>query len=93
MTARLTINDFAPQLGKDFSVDTGDSSCTLRLVEVTPAAEAPEGGGWVPFSLVFDGPAEPLLPQATYRLEDPDGRPMDVFLVPIATARYEAVFG
>lgn len=45
-----------------------------------------------PFSVVLRGPPAPLLPQDTYALRHPRLGPIDVFLVPIAAARYEATF-
>jgi hypothetical protein len=49
-----------------------------------------------PFSLVFRGPGEELLPQSTYLLEHPELGALQIFLVPISRdeggARYEAVF-
>ena len=48
------------------------------------------------FSLVFEGPAAPVLPQQIYRLEHPAMDAMEMFLVPVGLStngvRYEAVF-
>jgi Domain of unknown function (DUF6916) len=48
------------------------------------------------FSLMFDGPAQPRLPQATYELEHPALGAHAVFIVPVADLapgiRYEAAF-
>jgi hypothetical protein len=49
-----------------------------------------------PFSLVFAGPAAPVLPQSIYRLENDDLGALEIFLVPIGRdaggTRYEAAF-
>jgi hypothetical protein len=49
-----------------------------------------------PFSIVFRGPATPILPQRIYRLEHPAIGSFDLFLVPIGPdergLRYEAIF-
>jgi hypothetical protein len=67
----------------------------LLLVE----AETIDGGAHAPrpgFSLLFHGPADPLLPQATYRFEHPSLGAMEVFIVPLGRdehgATYEATF-
>ena len=48
------------------------------------------------FSLVFEGPAEPLLPQQTYQIANAEIGELDIFLVPIGqdaeSTRYEAIF-
>ena len=61
-----------------------------ELVEVT---ELPgESGGRAPFSLVFEGgPSQPL-PQAIYPVHHERLGETEIFLVPIAPDRYEAVF-
>lgn len=49
-----------------------------------------------PFTLQFHGPAEPVLPDATYHLQHEVLGGLEVFLVPIgpdaAGMRYEAIF-
>jgi hypothetical protein len=48
------------------------------------------------FSLIFTGPASPLLPQGMYRFEQERLGRFDLFIVPLGrddnTAQYEAVF-
>lgn len=93
----FTLARFEPLVGSRF---------TLRLDNATglPAqliqARAGSGGapdGRQPFSLTFEAPAEPELPQRIYRLEHPQLEALDLFLVPIARRptglHYEAVFG
>ena len=77
----LTADDFAPHLHERFAL----SPLELELVEVT-------GAGGRPFTLVFRGPGEPLLPQRIHRLEHPVLGALDLFLVPIGPGRYEAIF-
>jgi hypothetical protein len=76
----LTADDFAPHLHERFVL----SPLELELVEVTGAGR--------PFSLVFRGPAEPLLPQRIHRVEHPALGPLDLFLVPVGPGSYEAIF-
>jgi hypothetical protein len=51
-----------------------------------------EPGGRAPFSLVFLGGPNPPLPQRIYRVEHDRLGVMEIFLVPIAADRYQAVF-
>ena len=62
----------------------------VELVEVTELPREP--GGRSPFSLEFQGGPNPPLPQRIYRLEHHDLGAIEIFLVPIASDRYEAVF-
>ena len=95
MLERLTAADFAPRLGDRFRLQAGEATTLeAELIEVEEAA--PTDGGRTPFSLVFRGPLEPLLPQSIYRFEHDTLDPFDVFIVPIgpdeAGMRYEVVF-
>ena len=79
-----------------------DETTTIeaRLIEATPSSavsvSSPPNERRAPFSLVFQGPNIPPLPQRIYRLEHPELGMLDVFLVPIGQGaggmRYEAVF-
>ena len=75
------------------------STLELELVSVTPGPVPPEGarGGRVPFSIVFRGALEPVLPQRTYRFEHDELGSFELFIVPIgpdeAGMQYQAVFG
>jgi hypothetical protein len=68
-----------------------------ELIDVDEPEPAGAGALRAPFSLVFRGPLEPLLPQGIHRLEHDALGELDLFLVPIgpdeAGTRYEAVFG
>ncbi len=80
----------------DIVIEDGRISCELaecsQLKDSGPEVE----GRRQPFSLIFAGPADPVLPQATYRLENDEMGPLDVFLVPIGQdgsgVQYQAVF-
>jgi uncharacterized protein DUF6916 len=87
----LSVAEFAPLRGDRFRIAPEDSPpFDVELVEVTEIPREP--GGRMPFSLVFEGGPDPPLPQAIYRVEHEALGELDVFLVPIATGRYEAVF-
>lgn len=96
----LTLARFEPLVGSRFTVrlDETDGAVELpaQLVEARAGrGSAPEGRQ--PFSLTFEAPPEPALPQRIYRIEHPLLDAMDIFLVPVARTaaglHYEAVFG
>ncbi|HEY6759901.1 MAG TPA: hypothetical protein VI318_10435 [Baekduia sp.] len=102
MLERLTVASFTPTVGEVYAlVDEEHGRLPLELVEArTHAPDAPPAdaaGLRAPFSLVFRGPREPLLPQRIQRLEHDALGPLEIFLVPVgrdeAGTRYEAVFG
>jgi hypothetical protein len=83
----LTAADFMPLLHERFRIaDAFDA----QLVEVTEIPRKP--GGRAPFSLVFAGGPNPPLPQAIHPVHHEQLGAMEIFLVPIAADRYEAVF-
>ena len=101
MLARLTATSFAPAVGEAFVLDAGEAGqFDLELVESrlhdpdAPAQDA--SGARAPFTLLFRGPAEPLLPQGIYRLEHQSMGALEIFIVPIGQdadgVAYEAVF-
>lgn len=89
--------DFNPHIGSAFLIRFTDGEYTLRLAEVTeqPALGWP-GSSRSPFSLVFSGPAQPILRQGTYLLQHDVLGDLTLFIVPIqpdsSGSRYEAVF-
>ena len=95
MLDKLTLEDFAPRLAEIFRLEMPDGgSMDLRLVEAAGVGGTPNRRP--PFSLVFEGAAEPILAQAVYPLHHDDMGTLEIFLVPIgpggASMRYESVF-
>lgn len=92
----VTLAHFEPLVGSPFTLKLDDTaSLSAQLVEARPGrCSSPEGRA--PFSLTFEAPLEPALPQSIYRLEHAQMGSMDIFLVPIARTatglHYEAVF-
>ena len=88
------VDDFADRVGEGFRLAADDGTVGVTLVECERL------GGTVlerkPFSLVFLGPREPVLPQRIYPLSHDELGELEIFLVPIAQdadgTRYEAVF-
>jgi len=92
-----TLERFSPLVGDDrFELQLDDgSACSAALVEAK-ALPTPAFQGRQPFSLLFEGPPQPTLPQRIYRLSHPQLDAMDIFLVPVGrtqtATQYEAVF-
>lgn len=72
------------------------SNIELLLVEARVVGTKLAGGECRSFSILFHGPADPLLPQQTYSLEHDVLGTFDLFIVPVGRdingCRYEAVF-
>jgi hypothetical protein len=95
----LTPETFAPAVGDSFTLDAGEAGeLALELLDAR-ALERDDipAGGRTPFTVVFRGPAEPLLPQRIYRLEHHAIGTLEIFIVPVDRVEggtiYEAVFG
>jgi hypothetical protein len=87
----LTVGDFAPLQGERFRIaPDGAPPFEAALVEISEIPR--EQGGRAPFSLVFEGGPSPPLPQGIHRIEHDELGAIEIFLVPIAADRYEAVF-
>jgi hypothetical protein len=95
MLEKLTREDFDSRIGDSFrlSLPSGEAM-ELRLLEAAEIGGT--GKARSPFSVVFRGPNEPVLPQAIYHLEHDGMGPLEIFLVPLSQGSdgvdYEAVF-
>ncbi len=93
----LTRESFAGRLGESFTV-RGDGLPDLELKLAEANALGGDSDDREPFSLIFIGPLEPLLPQAIYSLAHDGLGTLDLFLVPVGPDKkrtgiqYEAVF-
>lgn len=100
MIDRLTREDFERCAARAFRLEAGEAAEGGHItLELTECEALPSGGrteGREPFSLLFRGPAEPVLPQRIYRLENDELGSLEIFLVPVASdaeaTKYEAVF-
>jgi Domain of unknown function (DUF6916) len=90
----LTAEQFAERLKETFALTAPGVAFDLVLVEVEKLGMARPGRN--AFSLLFRGPAKPILPQAIYRIENPAMGAIELFLVPLGPRDggicYEAVF-
>jgi hypothetical protein len=96
----FTVETFADRLGEPFRVTTEDgSTLELGLASATAAPARPneEPRSRAPFSIVFHGPPEPVLPQRIYQFEHEALGAFELFIVPLgpegSAMQYEAVFG
>jgi hypothetical protein len=96
MLDELTQLDFAPLVTDRFRLVESDVTLDLELLSAEAATVGGHPSGRTPFSLVFRGPREPLLPQRIYPLQHSVLGVLEIFLVPIGPdelgQRYEAVF-
>lgn len=98
MLETLTCADFVPHLHTRFFLAVDDATTfPMELVEAAESRFNPGvEGRRQPFSTVFLGPGDVVLPQGIYRLTHPEMGALDLFLVPIGVdasgVRYEAVF-
>jgi hypothetical protein len=100
--SQLTVTTCAAYVGDSFQVlFDGQTHLTLELIAATPYVglemeEASADGGRIPFSLIFRGQRDRVLPQRTYRLAHAALGEFPLFLVPIGPdsvgMRYEAAF-
>lgn len=88
-----TLAGFAAQRGTVFAV-AGVDGVALDLCETAPLdSQMPDEGR---FSLMFRGPARPVLQQATHTLEHAVLGTLAIFLVPVGRdaqgVQYQAIF-
>jgi hypothetical protein len=93
---RLTADDFVGYLGRRVWPDRPGLEMVLDRID---RAEFP---GWErvarkPFSLIFRGPRQPVLPEGLYPVKFADGPTLMLYVIPILTAagdhqEYQVVF-
>jgi hypothetical protein len=96
MPATLTEAEFSKHVNTKFRV-ASEQPIELELAEVKGyLSKAHEQSGMERFSIFFNGPREPFLPQGVYALEHDLMGAFELFLVPLGNnengVRYEAVF-
>lgn len=98
----MTYEQFAGRVGERFDVVAeGDAPALPMVLEAAtegtePGGPGPQGQERLQFSLVFRGPAAPVLPQGTFQVNHEGMGELELFLVPIGRddtgLRYEAAF-
>ena len=96
MSDRLELATFEPCVGDVFRIEADGGALELTLTHASAGRWQPEGETTFAFELMFRGPADPMLPQAIYRLTHPELGPLDIFIVPLERGSngttYQAVF-
>ncbi len=99
MLDTLKSKDFAKYLNQKFQVQTElPDPIEFILTEVNKLGSKRKKGekGKRPFSVIFRGPAEPVLPQRIYQVSHEQLGTLDLFLVPVGQGKkgvqYEALF-
>lgn len=92
---QLVFEDFKDHVGSTFTVVDPATTLTLDSVELLPSQfRRPDLRP--PFSLLFRGPGEFILPQKLYAMKHAVMGELSLFLVPIGKdqhgVRYEALF-
>ena len=94
MLETLSKDEFAKLEQQTFTVLSVEPPVEIRLVEVKAMGSSEREGG--SFSLLWQGPSAPFLPQSTYRLHQETLGDGHLFLVPINEKsdgfQYESVF-
>ena len=92
---KIQCEQFAACLNQDFEIAMRAEPLVLQLSEARRLGSRPESVR-EPFSLVFRGPAQLLLPQGIYKMSNAQLGEMEIFLVQIAAdqtgSSFEAVF-
>jgi hypothetical protein len=103
MLDQLTVSDFMGHVNRTFSVSLGSGDVfELELIAADTIGEshrpASPGIRAQPFSLIFKGPSDRLLPQQIYPIEHPTRGTLGIFLVPLGpegesnSLHYQAIF-
>ncbi|HZQ27510.1 MAG TPA: hypothetical protein VFA94_07410 [Acidimicrobiales bacterium] len=93
MLDKLTPADFQPHVGTTFrATNVEPAPVELVLSEVVVHPAQPNSPRAEPFSLLFAGSAETMLPQHIYVLEHEAMGTLTIFLVPLSPTSYEAAF-
>lgn len=93
----LTLETFAEHVAETFRVrgSADDVGVDITLSFAEPLVQDAVGGR-TPFSIMFHGPADRILPQQIFAIEHETLGTFELFLVPLQPdqdgARYEAVF-
>ena len=89
----ITADDFSDKTGTSYDDVLENGSVPLTLQEFSPLQGSPREGG--AFKLLFVGPVDPALPQATFTFRQGEDE-IEIFIVPIARdqagTQYEAIF-
>lgn len=94
MLEDLQLTSFEAHVGSGFRLSGTDIELTLKEAVAVGAPNTNIGDNIreQAFSLLFDGPRDPMLEQQTYELEHAEMGKLVLFLVPVGPGEYESVF-
>lgn len=97
MREHLTRTHFIGCVNEHFRIYADNTNIDVELVQADVLGAHVDGPGRrEPFSLIFRGPTQPVLPQRIYRIEHAELGTLEIFLVPIGPDQdsmlYQAVF-
>lgn len=94
--ASLTVDDFSTHVHAKFDLSLPDGLFIPIILIKTQELGVKGSGRKRAFSLLFEGPRDPILPQKIYSLHEDTLGSLDIFLVPVGVTQehcqYEAVF-
>ena len=92
---RLNKDEFASHIGSTFRILDRNSPTQLEA-KLTEVDDRKSSSTLEQFSILFQGPTEPILPQKIYDVQHPTMGEFELFLVPIGAdesgVTYESVF-
>jgi len=96
MTSLPQHGDFTPHLNKLFRFEGRQHALRLAAVDVSDLPHPPELTH-KPFTLIFHGPKQDVMPEGLYAAEVEDGARFNLYVMPIHTMapdrqEYQAVF-
>jgi hypothetical protein len=96
MVETLHQQDFAPHVGKLFTFSGETVALRLESVRMQPQSGPPDAPR-TPFTLIFHGPVNEVLPEGLYQAVIEDGPVLEFYIMPIHTVardrqEYQAVF-
>jgi len=96
MLESLTSDSFAGRIGETFRIHVDPTTSIDVVLSEVSERPRPAGFGRAPFTLLFHGPKDAILPQRIYSVEHPVLGVLPIFLVTVGPdargMRYEAVF-
>ena len=84
MDEPLTLEFFTPYVGQRCEMEGYSVPLVLASATPHPRSAAP-GSVRVPFSLIFEGPPNEVVPQGLHRVAIQDGPVVEIYVLPIHT--------
>lgn len=97
MPREITPETFTPHVNTTFRVQNEGATFELELTEVEPHKQGPPTEGMRrPFTLIFKGPKDHVLPEGLHQLQNSATGPLPLYVIPIISMgdcqSYQVVF-